>query len=45
MAGVVGIEPTTSGFGDQRSATELYPFIMVGREGIEPTSRDFQSPA
>jgi hypothetical protein len=25
MAGVVGFEPTTSGFGDRRSATELYP--------------------
>lgn len=26
MAGVVGFEPTTSGFGDQRSAAELYSY-------------------
>ena len=25
MAGVAGFEPTTSGFGDRRSTTELYP--------------------
>ena len=28
LAGVVGFEPTTFGFGDQRSATELYPYTL-----------------
>ena len=26
LAGVVGFEPTTFGFGDQRSTTELYSY-------------------
>ena len=27
MAGVAGFEPTTYGFGDRRSATELHPYM------------------
>ena len=29
MAGAAGFEPTTLGFGDRCSTTELYPFIKT----------------
>ena len=47
MAGMAGFEPTTFGFGDRRSSTELHPYklfngidiyknYVVGLQGLEP---------
>ena len=41
LAGARGFEPLTSGFGDRRSTTELSPFKVVPRAGIEPATRGF----
>ena len=42
LAKVVGIEPTTRGFGDRRSTIELHRHILVWVRGFEPPTSCFQ---